>query len=185
MGAEQIVRLGGFVVGSALLAYVSRSSLRRPASHGFFRFFAWESILGLFVLNVASWFSEPFSPRQWVSWCLLTVSLFLVLHGVFLLRRFGRPDERRDDLFGFEKTTTLVTRGAYRYIRHPLYSSLLFLAWGIFLKAPSLFAFFLAVAATGFLIATAHADERESLRFFGSEYRDYLRRTKRFVPFLF
>jgi protein-S-isoprenylcysteine O-methyltransferase Ste14 len=49
-----------------------------------------------------------------------------------------------------EKTTILVTTGAYRYIRHPLYSSLLFLAWGIFFKAPSWPGGLLALAATFF-----------------------------------
>ena len=39
--------------------------------------------------------------------------------------------------YRFESTTTLVTAGAYRYIRHPLYESGLMLAWGAALKAPS------------------------------------------------
>ena len=29
------------------------------------------------------------------------------------------------------------------------------------------------------------ADEDECIRFFGAEYRDYMKRTKRFVPFVF
>lgn len=67
-----------------------------------------------------------------LAWALLAVSLFLVLHGLRLLRTLGKPDQARGDttLLPLEKTTQLVTVGAYRYIRHPLYSSLLFLAWG-------------------------------------------------------
>lgn len=86
---------------------------------------------------------------------------------------------------GFEKTTALITGGIYAHIRHPLYSSLLLLAWGISFKAPSLPGVLLAHVSTTFLIATARADEAECIRFFGDEYQEYMRTTKRFIPFLF
>jgi protein-S-isoprenylcysteine O-methyltransferase Ste14 len=66
-----------------------------------------------------------------------------------------------------------------------MYSSLLFLAWGIFFKAPHWPGGLLALAATLFLVFTARADEAEDIRFFGQAYLDYMKRTKRFVPFLF
>jgi protein-S-isoprenylcysteine O-methyltransferase Ste14 len=106
---------------------------------------------------------------------------------VQLLRMIGKPDDRRSDmsLLGVEKTTTLVIVGAYRYIRHPLYSSLLFLAWGVFLKSPSWPGGSLAIAATAFLTATAKVEESENIRYFGSAYREYMKQTKMFIPFLF
>jgi protein-S-isoprenylcysteine O-methyltransferase Ste14 len=85
----------------------------------------------------------------------------------------------------FEKTTQLVTSGTYKYIRHPLYSSLLLLAWGIFFKLPSLVGSGLVITATLFLIATAKADESECIQFFGAEYQAYIKHTKQFIPFLF
>jgi protein-S-isoprenylcysteine O-methyltransferase Ste14 len=183
----QIVKLALLLLGSAWLAYVSRASLRVPRSHGFYRFFAWECILILFLLNVGEWFRKPFAPAQLISWLLLIVSGFLVLHAVYLLQRFGRPDRRRQDVpvIGIEKTTRLVTQGLYRYVRHPLYSSLLFLAWGIFFKQPTWVASILGIAATGFLVATAKAEETESSRFFGPSYQQYMKQTKMFIPFLF
>ena len=176
-----------FVLVTAGLVYVSRASLRDPRSHGFTRFLAWEVLLVLILLNVDAWFRDPFSWRQLISWCLLLVSLFLVIHGVWLLRRLGEPDEGRDDagLVGFERTTKLVTAGAYRYIRHPLYSSLLFLGWGVFFKLPSPAGAVLALAAMLLLVVTARIEERENARYFGPAYDAYLKRTKMFVPFLF
>jgi protein-S-isoprenylcysteine O-methyltransferase Ste14 len=122
-----------------------------------------------------------------LSWLLLAVSLFLVIHGVWLLKRIGEPNAQRTDasLIGFEKTTALVTAGAYRYIRHPMYSSLLFLAWGVFFKAPAWPGGLLALAAAGLLVATARAEETEDVRFFGPVYQEYMRRTRMFIPFLF
>ena len=117
---EQIVRLVLFLI-SAWLVYFSRASLKQPRSHGFWRFFAWECILGLFLLNVPRWFEDPFSPRQLIAWFLLIVSAFLVLHAVYILRRYGRAGEQREDeaLIGFEKTTQLVTKGVYGYYPPP------------------------------------------------------------------
>jgi protein-S-isoprenylcysteine O-methyltransferase Ste14 len=182
-----VLKLAIFVVVSAGFATVSRASLPVPRSHGFYRFFAWECILALFLLNVENWYRDPFSVPQIVSWLLLIVSAFLVIHGVYLLRRIGQPDATREEapLLGFEKTTALVVEGAYRYIRHPLYSSLLFLGWGIFFKDLSWAGLALAAGATFFLAMTARAEESENIRFFGPAYQEYMRRSRMFIPFLF
>ena len=34
---------------SVILMYLSRAALRSPRSHGFYRLFAWEAMLGLFL----------------------------------------------------------------------------------------------------------------------------------------
>lgn len=177
-----------FVIASGLLIYISRASLRHPVSHGFYRFFAWESILALFLLNVDQWFVDPFDWHQLLAWAFLITSLLPLTLGVLSLRKMGQPTaERPSDpsLLAFESTTKLVETGIYAYIRHPLYSSLLLLNWGIFFKLPSLPGVVLALVTTAFLVATAHADEQECLHFFGNDYQTYLRKTKRFIPFLF
>jgi protein-S-isoprenylcysteine O-methyltransferase Ste14 len=183
-----MIQWGIFGGVSLLLAAISWSSLRTPRSHGFFRFFAWEAILALFVLNMRFWFYKPFAWNQIIAWSLLLLSLIPFVFGIHSLRTRGKPAKQREDdpsLLAFEKTTTLVTSGIYRYIRHPLYSSLLLLTWGIFFKAPSLAGSVLTMIATLFLIATARADEMECTQFFGPSYREYMQKTKRFVPYLF
>ena len=182
-----MIELLAFAVVSAFFIYVSRKSLFRPHSHGFYRFFAWESILTLVLLNAPHWTTDPFALHQLISWLFLLISIFLVVHGVRLLQVVGKPDQNRSDaeLLAFEKTSSLVTVGAYKYIRHPLYSSLLFLAWGAFLKDPSLPGLFLVLIASFFLILTAKNDESECLRHFGNAYQTYMLGTKKFIPFLF
>ena len=176
-----------FLVVSLGLVIVSRASLLKPRSHGFFRFFAWEVILGQALLNLEVWFSRPLAWYQLISWVLLLVSVGLVLHAAWLLKQIGRADARRDDapLLGFEKTTQLVMVGAYRYIRHPLYSSLLVLSWGVYFKDPNWIGSLLVLAATALLWATARAEEAEDVRFFGQVYRDYMKKTRMFIPYLF
>jgi len=186
-----MIRVLIFVVVSAALVYVSRASLRVPGSHGFYRFFAWECILALIFLNFVSfrqWFDDPFSVRQLISWVLLIGCLVPGVYGINLLRGQGKPDARRVDgapLVWIERTTELVTTGVFRYIRHPLYSSLLLVAWGVFFKRPSWVAGGLALPATAFLVATAKAEELENILYFGDAYREYMQDSKMFIPFVF
>jgi protein-S-isoprenylcysteine O-methyltransferase Ste14 len=176
-----------FILGTACLVFLSRASLKVPTSHGFFRFFAWECILILFLLNARYWFVHPFSPFQIVSWLLLIISGILAGSGFILLRHKGNPSEQREDLrlIGTEKTTTLVTEGIFRYIRHPLYSSLLFLAWGIFFKLPSWLGALLGVTTSVLLFLTAKTEERENIQYFSKAYQIYMEHTQMFIPFVF
>ena len=132
-------QLVGFATISAVLVAVSWRSLRRPRSHGFPRLFAWECIAALFLLVVPDWWREPLAWHQLVSWVLMTLSIIPAVWGFVLLARSGRqvPGRRAADpaLLPFEATSRLVTTGIYRYIRHPLYSSLLLLTWGDLLQA--------------------------------------------------
>ncbi len=103
-----------------------------------------------------------------------------------ILRQFGQQDDNRNDapLLVFEKTTVLVTQGIYRFIRHPMYSSLIFLDWGLFFKRMSWLSGTIALFACIFLVVAALVEEDENVRYFGAQYRQYMKRTKRFLPFL-
>ncbi|MEI6876209.1 MAG: isoprenylcysteine carboxylmethyltransferase family protein [Spirochaetota bacterium] len=183
-----VLKIAIFTISTITIGFISRASLASPRSHGFTRFLSWEAILCLFVLNLDGWFTDPFSWHQVLSWTLLAGSLVPLVLGVAKLKEQGRQEEgNREDssLYRFEKTTRLVTDGIYGYIRHPLYSSLLLLVLGIFLKAPSLEGGGVMVVACILLIITALRDERECREYFGDGYRDYMKRTKRFIPFLF
>ena len=174
-----LVELLLFLVFSLTLLAASWSSLRGRRAHGFYRFFAWEAILGLIVVNLRVWFTDPFSPLHLLAWLLLIGSGLLAIHGFWLLRQVGKPQG------GLENTTRLVTVGAYRYIRHPLYASLLCLAGGALLKQVTLLSGALFVAAAFCLYATAKVEECENLARFGPEYASYMSCTKMFIPFVF
>jgi protein-S-isoprenylcysteine O-methyltransferase Ste14 len=169
------------------IVIISWNSLKNPGGHGFYRFFSWESILILLVFKIEYWFINPFSVNQIISWIFLLISLGLVFAGIITLKRKGKQKTNREqeDLFTFEKTSELVKSGIYKYIRHPMYSSLLFLTWGIYLKNPDWIFLIAAVLSSLFLFATARTDEKECIEYFGDEYIEYLLKTKRFIPFIF
>ncbi len=137
-------------------------------------------------VSLRQWFSDPFTPHQIASWILLSGSAVEVVLGGQRLVRHGQIDARREDpaLFAVEKTTRLVTHGVYGYVRHPIYGSLVLLAWGVFFKRLSWFGAALTAAATAFFTATARVEEGENERYFGSEYAAYRQRTRMFIPFV-
>jgi protein-S-isoprenylcysteine O-methyltransferase Ste14 len=177
----------------AILAFVTMGlalstwrSLRGFRSHGTYRLLTWMAASALILLNLDYWFDEPFCIRQLTSWFLLLISLIIVIFGSISLQT-GRPGRKRQDpsLIGIERTTQLVTTGAYRYIRHPMYSSVLFGACGVLLKRISFSSALLAGVAILLAVVTARVEEAENITYFGNAYKNYMKRTKRFIPFLF
>ena len=181
------IQLAAFAIATVPVVWLSWRSLKSPKNHGFYRFFSWECILWLFVWQIPVWFRDLLSWHQILSWIILVASCYPVLAGVYELKKANRIDQKRDDpsLFGFESTTHLVTTGIFNYIRHPMYASLLFLAWGIAMKNPDPVSIIVAGFATILLYLTAIMEEKEDIRFFGEEYQAYMKRSKRFVPWIF
>jgi len=179
-----IFRIAVFIILSVALYLVSRTSLRSYRFHGFYRFFAWEAVLALVLLNLNIRAYQPSSTHHIMAIVFLTLSALLAIHGFQLLRRDGMLDNRRDDptLLWVEKTTVLVTVGAYKYVRHPLYCSFLMLTWGSFLFIPSWQGGLLALLASLNIIVAARVEEQENLLYFGVAYCDYMKRTKMFIP---
>jgi protein-S-isoprenylcysteine O-methyltransferase Ste14 len=99
----------------------------------------------------------------------------------------GKPSQERtdDSLYTFEKTSELIESGIFKYIRHPLYGSLLFLTWGVFFKNPVVELLIIACISSIALVITAKIEEKEDIAYFGNKYREYMKRSKMFIPYLF
>ena len=153
-------------------------SIKYKRYHGIVRFFAFESIFILVLLNFRVWFVNPFSLLQLVSWVLLFLSIWVVITGYLLLRGKGKPDSN------FENTSLLVKSGIYGYIRHPLYLSVFLLGTGVMLKNPETFQLILAFINLIAVYFTARIEEHEMIAKFGDDYRLYMTETKMFIPFI-
>lgn len=179
-------RLIIFVILSLPVILISWRTLFNIKSHGFYRFFSWECIVWLAVSNYKFWFDNPFCVKQIFAWIFLLTAGYLVIAGVLLLKKARKPEKNRDEktLYQFEKTAELIDTGIFKFIRHPLYSSLLFLTWGIFLKNITPELFIISLVSSIFLYVTAKFDEKECIEYFGEEYKNYMRKSKMFIPFL-
>jgi protein-S-isoprenylcysteine O-methyltransferase Ste14 len=153
-------------------------SIKYKRYHGIIRFFAFESVFVLVLLNFNVWFRNPFSPLQIISWVLLVISAYVVITGFLLLKRKGKPDTN------FENTSILVKSGIYGYIRHPLYLSIFLLGTGVMLKDPGTIQLALGGINLIAIYFTARIEESEMIAKFGDEYRIYIKETRMFIPFI-
>ncbi len=170
-----------FFVATLVFAYYTwRYAIVVPRRQGPYRFVAFEGITAIVLINYPQWFVDVWSPLQIISFAALAISVCLALVSYVQLKLQGKPDGH------FEYTTELVTTNLYRWIRHPMYGSLLFLAIGAWLKQPlywpAAIVFVIVVVA---LFVTTKAEEQDMIAAFGQRYRDYMKTTKRFVPYIF
>jgi protein-S-isoprenylcysteine O-methyltransferase Ste14 len=79
----------------------------------------------------------------------------------------------------------LVTHGIYRYIRHPLYTigSSLFISFGM--MADNWYIAVLGLLTFILMAVRTPKEEANLIEKFGDEYREYMKRTGRFLPRVF
>lgn len=78
---------------------------------------------------------------------------------------------------------TLVTHGPYRWARHPMYTALILLWSGLVLLAANWFLGALVLLGIlGIIRVRTPREEAMMLRAYGDAYREYMKRTGRFLP---
>jgi protein-S-isoprenylcysteine O-methyltransferase Ste14 len=168
-----------FIIGTALIALFSWFvSIREKRYHGIPRFFVFEGLLILGLFQSPSWFDDPWSMLQILSWALFLVSVYYAVYGIYIYLKIGKPGPN------FEETSKLVTTGLYKYIRHPMYAALLFLGTGMFLKDVNLVSAMITVVMAVAVYLTCKVEEKEMIKRFGNEYRNYMKKTRLWIPFL-
>jgi protein-S-isoprenylcysteine O-methyltransferase Ste14 len=167
------------IIGTiAILVFSWFLSIKHKRYHGIARFFSFESIFILLILNVRGWFTDPFSVTHIISWILLILSAYVGIVGFVLLKKLGKPDKN------FENTSVLVKKGIYKYIRHPLYFSLFLVGTGVMFKHPETAQIIAGVINLIAVFLTAKIEEGEMIAKFGNDYREYMKETKMFIPFV-
>lgn len=172
---KNFILIGGTIL---IILFSWFLSIKYKRYHGIARFFAFESVFILLLLNIRVWFMNPFSFNQIISWILMFLSIYVVITGYLLLKREGKPTRN------FENTSLLVKTGIYKYIRHPLYLSIFLLGTGIMLKDPAPFPIALDIINLVAVYITARIEENEMTNKFGDEYRSYMTDTKMFIPYV-
>ncbi len=79
----------------------------------------------------------------------------------------------------------VIRTGPYRLVRHPSYTAGIMMFVGIGLGLGNWFSFvLLAIAAIATYAYRVTIEERALLNTIGEPYRDYMRETKRFIPYI-
>lgn len=80
---------------------------------------------------------------------------------------------------------TLVTRGPYRWVRHPFYVSVALMGIGTTLGTASWFLALVFAVFFSLIVRRTRIEEQKLVERFGDSYRDYMERTGRFWPSIF
>ncbi|MBL8098363.1 MAG: isoprenylcysteine carboxylmethyltransferase family protein [Anaerolineales bacterium] len=119
---------------------------------------------------------------EWMRWLGVAVGIVGVF-GIYWL--FSSIGSGISPTSGTRKEHKLVTNGIYKYIRHPLYTfgSSLFISFGM--MADNWFIALLGIIAFIGMAIRTPKEEANLIEKFGDEYREYMKRTGRFLPKLF
>lgn len=81
-------------------------------------------------------------------------------------------------------TGKVVKTGIYRFIRHPQYTGLLMIAFGMLCGWATLTNLIMFPIIVFLYINLAKKEEKDMISEFGDEYIVYMKKTKRFIPFV-
>ena len=133
----------------------------------------------VYLLNPAWMDWSKLGLPEWLRWCGVGLGMLCVL-GIYWL--FSSIGSGITPTSATRKEHKLVTSGPYRWIRHPLYTvgSSLFVALG--LMADNWFILLLGVLAFIAMASRTPKEEANLIEKFGDEYREYMKRTGRYLP---
>jgi protein-S-isoprenylcysteine O-methyltransferase Ste14 len=133
----------------------------------------------VYLLNPAWMAWAQIGLPEWMRWLGVLIGVLCVF-GIYWL--FSSIGSGITPTSATRKQHQLVTTGPYRWVRHPLYTvgSSLFIAFGM--MADNWFIAALGLLAFVAMAARTPKEEANLIEKFGDEYRDYMKRTGRFLP---
>ena len=114
--------------------------------------------------------------RMYINMLCAVAALFLILNGWYNIHKKYWSKETG--------AGSLVKQGVYRYIRHPQYTGLLLLSFGMMAEWATIPMLLLYPVMIGMYVRLAKREENDMLVEFGDEYKAYMNATKMFIPFI-
>ena len=139
------------------------------------------SMIGIiaFLIEPSSMAWSALPLPTWLRW---TGAVIAALAGGLLLWAFRSLGPNLTDTVVTRKAHTLVTRGPYRWVRHPFYDAVAMFVIANGLLTANWFVFLTGGLALALIVARTRREEENLVRRFGDSYADYMRRTGRFLP---
>jgi protein-S-isoprenylcysteine O-methyltransferase Ste14 len=138
----------------------------------------WGSVIAYMISPASmSWSSMPLGPAlRWSGLALIAITAVLLL---WTLRSLG---PNLTDTVVTRRSHTLVTRGPYRWVRHPFYGCMMLFMISTAVLMANWFVLAAGVVCFGILAARSRTEEEKLLERFGEPYRVYRDSTGRFFP---
>ncbi len=122
-----------------------------------------------------------------LTWAFWTLGILMIIIGgtTMCISRIilGRESSI---VIGIEKDHNLVTKGPYHIIRHPIYTGSSFLFLGYTLSFSSMIcSMIILLILLLWLNKRIKLEEKLLIETFGDDYLNYMKRTKRLIPFIY
>jgi protein-S-isoprenylcysteine O-methyltransferase Ste14 len=128
-------------------------------------------LLSQLLSNRTTFFSENYS--------LLIAGILIVILAVILFISASKH------LSEAKKKNQIAVTGPFRYIRHPIYTGIYVLTFGLGLIFFSWFWYIVMIIFIPLWYIECREEEKEMLNIHGQNYSDYQNRTKMFIPFIY
>lgn len=138
----------------------------------------WSAVIA-FMIDPAymAWASMPLP--IWLRWAGVAICVTTLALLAWTLRDLGR---NLTDTVVTRRAATLVTHGAYRWVRHPFYACMALIILGNALMAANWFMLAAGAVVLSLIVVRTKTEEEKLVARFGDAYRSYMQRTGRFVP---
>ena len=104
---------------------------------------------------------------------------------IFFAKKFFFELSGADVFIKTKRPATLIMKGLYNYVRHPLYTATLLLIWSIFFLHPSLSNLISGLCITIYTVIGIHYEEKKLISSFGESYIQYRSETPMLIPKLY
>jgi protein-S-isoprenylcysteine O-methyltransferase Ste14 len=133
------------------------------------------------VIEVGSFGSLPL-----INQFVLAIGLIMIVAG-FVIRFIAIATLKKNfsGALRIRGNHTLVKNGIYKWVRHPAYLGAILLFTGIPVMVSSPLGFLVMLLLIPYLLHRIKLEEGMMIERFGKEYEDYLRSSKRLVPFVY
>jgi protein-S-isoprenylcysteine O-methyltransferase Ste14 len=140
------------------------------------------SLVGILIYSInpplMKWSALPL--LFWLQWFGFFLGLIALTIFFWVLRSLGR---NFSTTLTIHKDQTLVTRGPYRWVRHPMYTSFILLWVGFLFLSGNWFIGLSGIAAFVWaIIVRTPREEQMMIDRFGTEYIVYMSGTGRYLP---
>ena len=172
-----------FIAVWAISWFRAKASVRRPMTgpNMLWRLAVLAIVVILYQGLKSGWLPrpQPFPYGVQLAGVVITVLgvAFAIWARFTLGRNWGMPMTLREQ-------PDLVTGGPYAFVRHPIYTGIIFAMLGTGLTFGAWY-FFVLVIAFGYFLISTQREEKDMTAHFPDAYPAYKARTKRLIPFVY
>jgi protein-S-isoprenylcysteine O-methyltransferase Ste14 len=110
---------------------------------------------------------------------LVILGIIIRQYSIYILGKYFSPHVE------IQKEHKLIEKGLYKYIRHPSYLGSILSLTGLSIAFESLLSLiFSLILSSIFYGYRINVEEKELIKIFGNGYLNYIKRTKKLIPFL-